>query len=54
MKEILVLMYLAIVYGTFVRWNVIVGHRDIYFAKKNLNYFGCVDVRILVPKWKVY
>jgi hypothetical protein len=32
---------------------LIVGHRDIYYAKKILNYFLCVGVRILVGKWNI-
>jgi len=34
--------------------KLIVGHRDIYYAKKILNTFVCVEVRILVEKWNVY
>jgi hypothetical protein len=30
--------------------NLNVGHRDIYNAKKILNFFLCVEVRILVKK----
>jgi len=37
------------VFGTFASLKVIVAHRVIYW-KKILNYFGCVEVRILVEK----
>jgi len=30
--------------------KLIAGHRDIYYAKKILNSFVCVEVRILVEK----
>jgi len=30
------------------RWKLSVGHRDIYYAKKILNTFVCVAVRITV------
>jgi hypothetical protein len=30
--------------------KVIVGQREIYYAKEILNYFECVEVRILVGK----
>ena len=30
--------------------KLIVGNREIYFAKKILNYFLCLEVRILVEK----
>jgi len=30
--------------------KLIVGHRDIYYAKKILNFFVCVEVRILVAR----
>ena len=32
-------------------WKVNVGHRDIYYAK-NINFFICVEVRILCKKVK--
>jgi len=35
-------------------WKLIVGHHDIYCAKKILNTFACVEVRIPVEKWNVY
>ena len=54
LKETLELMCLASVFGTLASWKMIVGHRDIYYAKKSLNYFGCVEVRIIVEKWNIY
>jgi hypothetical protein len=33
---------------------LIVGHRDIYFAKKILNSFVCVEIGILVEKLNVF
>ena len=33
---------------------MIVGYLDIYYAKKILNYFRCVEVRIFVQKWIIY
>jgi len=30
------------------------GHLYIYFSKNTLNYFCCVEVRILVEKWYIY
>ena len=50
MKEIFVLMCLASALGTCANGKVIVGHCDIYYAKKILNYFGGVEIRILVEK----
>jgi len=35
-------------------WKFYVGHRVIYYAKKILNSFICVEVRILVGKWNIY
>jgi len=35
-------------------WKLNVGHRGIYNAKKKLNTFVCVEVRILLEKWIVY
>jgi len=35
-------------------WKLIVKHRDIYYAKKILISFVCVEVRILLEKWNVY
>jgi len=34
--------------------KLIVGHCNNYYAKKILNSFACVEVRILVDKWNVY
>ena len=31
-----------------------VGHRYIYYAKKLLKFFLCVETRILVKKWNMY
>jgi len=50
LKETLILLCWASVVGTFEIRNVIVGHRDIYYAKKILNYFVCLEIRILVEK----
>ena len=33
-------------------WKVNVGHRDIYYEKKILNFFVCMEVRILCKKEK--
>ena len=33
-------------------WKMNVGNRDIYYAKKILNFFICVEVRILCKKVK--
>ena len=38
----------------FPSWKEIVGLCDIYYAKKILNYFGCVAFRFLVQKWNIY
>jgi len=35
-------------------WKLILGHRDIYYAKKILNAIVCVEVRILVGKWHIF
>ena len=35
-------------------WKLIVGHRELYYAKKILKAFVCVEVRILVEKGNVY
>jgi len=35
-------------------WKLSVWHRDIYYAKKILNYFVCVEVRIFVENLNVY
>ena len=35
-------------------WKLIVWHRDIYYKKKIINPFVCVEVRILLEKWYVY
>jgi len=47
-KETLVFMCLAIVFGTSASLKKSVGHRDIYYAKKMLNNFACLEFRILV------
>ena len=51
LKETLVLMCLASHYDIIETWKVNVGHRDIYYAKI-LNFFKCVEVRILCKKVK--
>ena len=38
---------------TFVSWKVIVGYCVIYYVKI-LNYFGCMEYRILVEEWNIY
>jgi len=54
-KETLVLMlFLASHFDIIESWKLIVGHRDKDYAKKILNAFVCVEVRILVEKWNVY
>jgi hypothetical protein len=53
-KVSLLLMCLLSVFGNCARWKLIVGHRDICYAKEILNYFGCVEVWILVEKWIIY
>ena len=50
LKETLVLMCLAIHYDIIESRKLIVGHRGIYYAKKILNIFVCVELRILVGK----
>jgi len=50
----LILMCLASHFDIIESWKSIVGHRDIYCAKKILNPFECVEVRILVEKRNVY
>jgi len=50
LKEPLVLMCLASNFDVIENSKLIVGHRDIYYAKKILNSFVCVAVRILVEK----
>ena len=54
LKKTLVLKSLASHFNIIESWKLIVGHRDIYYAKKILNTFVCVEVRILVEKWNVY
>ena len=53
MKKTLVIRCLASHFGIIVSWKLIVGHLVIYFAKKILNAFVCVEVRFLVEKWNV-
>jgi len=54
LKETLVLMCLASHFDIIEIWKLNVGHRDIYYAKKILNAFVCVEFRILVEKWNAY
>jgi len=54
LKETLVLMCLASHFDFIDSWKLIVGHSDIYYAKKILTPFVCVEIRILVEKWNVY
>jgi len=41
-------------FGTFAKLEMIVGHRDIYYAKKIINYFGRVEDIIFVEKINTY
>jgi len=54
LKETLVLVCLALHFGIMESLKSIVGHRDIYYAEKNIKIFSCVEVRIIVEKWNVY
>jgi len=54
LKETLVLMCLASYFDIIEGWKLIVGHRYIYYEKKLLKTFLCVEVRILVEKWNIY
>jgi hypothetical protein len=47
-------MCLASHFDIIENWKLIFGHREIYYAKKILNTFVCMDIRILVEKWNVY
>ena len=47
-------MCLASHFDIIETWNVNVGHRVIYYAKKILNFFVCVEVGILVKKGNMY
>ena len=47
-------MCLASHFVNIESWKLIVGYRDIYYAKKILNPFVCVEVTILVVKCNVY
>ena len=53
MKETLVLICLESHFDIIESWKLIVGHRDIYYAKNILNSFDWVEVRILVEKWNI-
>jgi len=44
----LALMFLASHFDIIESWKLIVEHRDIYYAKKILNFFVCVEGKILV------
>ena len=54
LRKTLVLMCMASHFDIIESWKLIVGHRVIDYAKKILNSFICVEVRILVEKWNVY
>jgi len=54
LNDTLVLMCLASHFDIIENWKLIVGYRDIYYAKKILNSFLCVKDRILVVKWNIY
>ena len=45
-------MCLASLFDIMETWKMNVGHGDIYYAKKILNIFICVEVRILCKKVK--
>jgi len=47
-------MCLASHFDIIESWKLIVVHRDIYYAKKLLKTFECVELRIHVAKWNVY
>ena len=49
-EETLVLMCLVRHFDIIENCKLIVGHRNIYNAKKILNSFECVEVKILVGK----
>jgi len=49
-KFLYLFVWQVFVFGNFETCKVIVGNRDIYNAKKILNNFECVEVRILVLK----
>ena len=40
--------WLVFVFSTFPSWKLIVALRVVFYAKKILNYLGCLEVRILV------
>ena len=54
LKETLVLMFLASHFVIIEKWKLNGGYRDIYYAKKILNTFACLEFRILVGKKIVY
>jgi len=54
LKVTLVLMCLVSHFDIIGSWKLNVGHRVIYYAKKILNSFVCLEVRILVEKWNMY
>ena len=54
LKVTLVLMCLECHFDIIGKWKLIVGNRDINYAKKILNAFVCVEVRNLVEKWNIY
>jgi len=47
-------MCLASYFDIIESWKLNVGHRDIYYAKKILKTFVCVEFRIPEEKWNVY
>jgi len=49
-----VLMCLVSHFDIIGSWKLIVEYCEIYYAKKILNTFECVEFRILVEKWNVY
>jgi len=47
-------MCLASHFDIIESWKLIFGHRDNFYAKKILNPFVFVEIRILVEKWNEY
>jgi len=47
-------MCLASYFDNIENWKLNVGHRDIYYEKKILNSFVCVEFRIPGEKWNEY
>jgi len=54
LKETLVLMCLTSYFDIIESWKVNVGHRDIYYAKKNIKFFHVWRLEFRVKKWNMY